>query len=70
MKIKLECRQRLQNLNVDEDLLHKRLLPSRIILEQIPESSQKVHQLFKSKHCFGEIITDENNDVSSQAEEI
>jgi hypothetical protein len=28
-------------LNVDEeDLLHKRVLPSRIVLQQIPESSQ------------------------------
>jgi hypothetical protein len=57
-------------LNVDEDLLHKRVLPLRVVLEQIPESSWKVHQLFKYEPCFGEITTDDNSDVISQAEEM
>jgi hypothetical protein len=30
---------------------------------------KSVHQLFKCELCFGEILTDENSDVSSQAEE-
>jgi hypothetical protein len=69
LKTNKKCRRSLQILNADEeDLLHKRVLPSWIVLEQIPESSQKVHQPFKCKPCFGEITNDENNDVSSQAE--
>jgi hypothetical protein len=58
----------VQLLNVIEEL-HKRVLPLRIVLQPIPESSRKVHQLFKCEPCFGEITTDENIDVSSQAEE-
>jgi hypothetical protein len=59
----------MQLLNADEEDLHKRVLPSRIVLQPICESSRKVHQLFKCEPCFGEITTDENVDVSSQAEE-
>jgi hypothetical protein len=56
-------------LNVDEeDLLHKRVLPAWMVLEQIPESSWKMHQLFKCEPYFGEITTYKNSDVSSQAE--
>jgi hypothetical protein len=37
---KQRCCRSQQLLNVDEeDLLHKRVLPSRIVLEQIPKSS-------------------------------
>jgi hypothetical protein len=59
----------MQLLNVNEEDLHKKVLPSCIVLEQIFESSRKVHQLFKCEPCFGEIIIDENSGVLSQAEE-
>jgi hypothetical protein len=39
--------QSLELLNVDEKDLHKRVLPSRIVFQQIPSLHKSVHQLFK-----------------------
>jgi hypothetical protein len=60
----------LKPINLECPMKISTILPSHIIHEQISESSQKVHQLFKYEPCFGEISTNENNGVSSQTEEI